>query len=48
MISQVSDTVYDAERAATKASRGVLEGIKGAATTVGRKLHVVADATESG
>jgi hypothetical protein len=46
-VLQVSDAVYDAEVATGKVTKGVLENIKGAATSVGRKLHVVADSTES-
>ncbi len=44
---QVSDTVYEAEQVVGRGTKGVLEGIKGAAGSVGRGLHVVADATES-
>lgn len=44
---QVSDAVYEGEVAAGKATKSVLEGLKGAATKVGRTLHVVADSTES-
>lgn len=45
---KVTDVAHDVEAAAGKTGKGLLESIKGAATTVGRKLHVVADATEKG
>lgn len=45
---KVADATWEAEEAVAKGSKGVLEGIKGAATTVGRKLHVVGDNVEKG
>jgi hypothetical protein len=45
---KLSDTVYEAEAETGKAAKGMLEGLKGAATSVGRRLHLVADSTEKG
>ncbi|GFH31161.1 hypothetical protein HaLaN_30145, partial [Haematococcus lacustris] len=43
---KIGDTLHDTEVVAVKASRNVLDNIKGAATSVGRKMHLVADSTE--
>lgn len=43
---KVADTVYHAEEAVAKGGKGVIENIKGAAHSVGRKLHVVGDNAE--
>lgn len=40
--------VKDAEVSTAKGTKSVLESIKGAAHTVGKKLHVVADSTDKG
>ncbi|KAJ9511837.1 hypothetical protein QJQ45_004564 [Haematococcus lacustris] len=45
---KIGDTLHDTEVVAVKASRNVLDNIKGAATSVGRKMHLVADSTEKG
>lgn len=43
---QASDLAYQGKEGLKGKGKGALQGVKGAATSVGRALHIVADSTE--